>query len=682
MSMKRISSAVFLVVALTVALAAETPSQGTIGGDSDATDVVVLLDLSQSILPYFQDVTDYVVASVVKDYLRKGDTFHLLSFGETAQSEIAQRVEGETDVKSILGRLYLLYPLARYSDFVGALSYLDQYLADLPESRRKIVVVITDGVNNPPPGSPSYGMSADKVADAIETAAGRIRANGWPVRIVKLPFPKPGEPGAPTANTPGANGHSFIDAAAKGMGASVSVYSHDDAPSLARKSLALPLTVFPGPLGKKDYAFSFPLKVENTSDSMIGLELDGVRMGDVDILSHKAFMTLQGGRSGTLDVPVLLPDILPEGPAKFGVSLHFANGVRVSPDRGILDLTLVRSPFAAFLRSGARVVLFIAILALGLAAILVLILMLRRIPRQAEAPIAAAVLQSDANSTTASTATRGEPARGAKVAAIATGVTAKTALAEASAKSRASEDNRIASAEASVKAIAASQREEAARSAALLAEAANISSGSGNAASALPPAGGRKTPFKKIDEHDVAIEASAMALVEQRRAEAERTASILEEASGRRTVEAKRTTVEIATVQAAVSHFSSKIVKPGSVQVELLVTDQNPHIGMRNVHTISAGSSKTVGGGSSDFLVFLVNVPRKSAEIRFDGEKLAFIPLRPEFFPDLSGPVEDCLGKEISMISKAGYPLKLCFTRYEKPADKINKLLHCIDMQG
>ena len=46
-------------------------------------------------------------------------------------------MSGEADVKSVLGRLYLLYPLARYSDFVGALSYLYQYVADLPESRRK-----------------------------------------------------------------------------------------------------------------------------------------------------------------------------------------------------------------------------------------------------------------------------------------------------------------------------------------------------------------------------------------------------------------------------------------------------------------------------------------------------------------------------------------------------------------
>jgi hypothetical protein len=77
-----------------------------------------------------------------------------------------------------------------------------------------------------------------------------------------------------------------------------------------------------------------------------------------------------------------------------------------------------------------------------------------------------------------------------------------------------------------------------------------------------------------------------------------------------------------------------------------------------------------------------VNVPRKSAELHFDGEKLTFVPLRPELFPELQGPLEDCLGKDIPMISRSGYPLSLRFSLYERPADMINRLLHCIDTAG
>jgi hypothetical protein len=573
---------------------------------------------------------------------------------------------GEADVKSVLGRLYLLYPLARYSDLVGALSYLYQYLADLPESRRKVVIVITDGVHNPPPASPTFGMESDKVASAIEAAAGRIRANGWPVHIIKLPFPKPGEPGAPSSDSAEAQGKSYLDVAAKTLGAEVSEFSRDGKTDLARRSLSLPVAEFPGPLGKKDYSFLFPVKLRNGSDSTVGLELDRVRLGEADILSKKVFLTLQSGKSGSIDIPVLIPDTVPEGDSKLEVQLHFANGVRVSPDTGVLQLTLARSPVAAFLRSGARIALFIVVLALGLAASLALVLMLRRMPKRAEAPIAAAVRRAEADSLAEST------------------------LAAAAVSSSANEGARIASSGATAAAMSARAREEAAESAALLAEAAANARASGLAAGeGYAPAASGKTESVRTrgarrqakEARDEAVDASAAAIVRQNRDDAERTVAILAEASGRR-VPAKRPSAADGAKARQATAFAPRVVKPGAIQIEFTVAEQNPHIGLRNVHSLSAGASKSVGGGAGDLLIFLVSVPRKCAEIHFDGEKLTFVPLRPELFPELSGPLEDCLGKDIPMISRSGYPLVLRFKAYEKPADKINKLLHCIDTAG
>jgi hypothetical protein len=653
-------------------LGAQSQTQAPSEGDSDATDVVVLLDVSQSVFPYFEDVTDFVVTSVVRDYLRYGDTFHLLSFGEIAQSEIAQRMSSEEDVKSVLGRLYLLYPLARYSDLVGALSYLYQYVADLPESRRKVIIVITDGVHNPPPSSPTFGMAPDKVAAEIASTSAKIRANGWPVHIIRLPFPKAGQRGAPSPGSPEAQGKSYLDAAAAALGAKVSDFSADGKADIARRSLALPTVEFPGPLGKKDYSFSFPIKLSNGSESDVGLELDRVRLGDADILANKVFLTLHGGRTGSMDVPVLLPDSVPQGDSKLQVRLHFANGIRVSPDTGVLELSLERNPLAALLRSGARVVLFAVVLLLGLAALLGVIVMLRRMPQRAEGPIAAAVLQGDASSGSTASPAAGERRRAFAASASSAAEGAKASLGAAAAVSAAGDRERAASSALSAKEIAASRREEAARAAALLAEAARA---------AKADSGKVTGPTQAVrEERDMAIDGSAAALVAQRKAEAERTVALLAEAAGRRVPAARRSAAVRARSESAV--YSPRVLKPGSLEVELLVADQNPHIGSRNVHSLSSGGSKSVGGGSSDFLVFLVSVPRRSAELHFDGEKLAFVPLRPELFPELDGPVEDCLGKDIPMISRSGYPLTLRFVAYEKPADKINRLLHCIETPG
>ena len=669
-------ASIFLSLAmLTAAAGSSLAGQAASEGDGDDTDVVVLLDTSQSTMPYFQDVTDYVVSSVVKDYLRRGDTFHLLSFGETAQSEIAQRVETEADVKAILGRLYLLYPLARYTDLVGAFSYLYQYLADLPEARRKVVIVITDCVNNPPPASPTFGMSPKNVAVEIEAAASRIRANGWPVHIIKLPFPKPGESGAPSAGSPEAQGTTYLGVIAKALGAEVSEYTPGNKEGLARKSLSLPMAQFPGPLGKKDYAFSFPVKFSNGSDSSVGLELDHVRSGDADILSKKLFMTLGSGRSGTMDVPVLIPDSVPQGDTKLNIRLHFANGVRVSPDSAVLDLTLARSPLAAFLRSGARIVLFVVILALGLAAVLAIVLILRRMPKRVEAPIAAAVLANE------------EESRSTSSAEHRTAMANQEALSEAAAIRAKEEKVRTSASASSSTQMAAQAREEAVRSADLLAKAARqerqeAQERSGGEAESLNARGRRKTAVRAVDEKEATIESNKVALIQQNKAENERTVAILAQASGRRQPAKKPSAEQLEKVRTTASAYAPRVVKPGSIQLELIVGEQNRHIGTRNIHHLSAGSSKSIGGGSSDFLIFLVSVPRKSAEIHFDGEKLTFVPLHPELFPELSGPMEDCLEKDIPMISKGGYPMTLRFSRYEKPTDKVNKLLHCIDTQG
>jgi hypothetical protein len=104
---------------------------------------------------------------------------------------------------------------------------------------------------------------------------------------------------------------------------------------------------------------------------------------------------------------------------------------------------------------------------------------------------------------------------------------------------------------------------------------------------------------------------------------------------------------------------------------------------MRNVKMVGAGSSLSVGGGHSDFLVFLVPVPHNAAEIAYDGEKCSFRPLQPDLFPGM-GPegLADCLGKDVVMVSRKGYRLVLRFSKYVAPKDRINRLLHCIETPG
>ncbi|MDR2144254.1 MAG: hypothetical protein LBP29_07790 [Treponema sp.] len=115
--------------------------------------------------------------------------------------------------------------------------------------------------------------------------------------------------------------------------------------------------------------------------------------------------------------------------------------------------------------------------------------------------------------------------------------------------------------------------------------------------------------------------------------------------------------------------------------LNLFVEDQNTAIGRRNVHTLKTGSSFTVGGGNSDFLIFLVPMPPRIGELRFDGTNCTFIPLKNKYFPDIgSRQVPECIGKTIRVLSDKNYELFFHFERYKDPLIALNQLLHSINV--
>jgi len=109
--------------------------------------------------------------------------------------------------------------------------------------------------------------------------------------------------------------------------------------------------------------------------------------------------------------------------------------------------------------------------------------------------------------------------------------------------------------------------------------------------------------------------------------------------------------------------------------IEMRVSQQNPHIGFRNIHPMDPGRTLTVGGGRSSFLIFLVPFPSHIAEISRRGDSYTFTPVKPAFFPELSGPVEGCLYRDLPARSGRGYPVTIRFIRYVSPLEEINRIL-------
>ena len=109
--------------------------------------------------------------------------------------------------------------------------------------------------------------------------------------------------------------------------------------------------------------------------------------------------------------------------------------------------------------------------------------------------------------------------------------------------------------------------------------------------------------------------------------------------------------------------------------IEMRVSFQSHAIGFRNVHRIADGSSRTIGGRSSAYLIFLVALPPAVAEIRNEGGSYVFTPLKTELFPGIQGPVRDCLNREITLVAPKGREMTLHFREWKEPLDEINGIL-------
>ncbi|MDR0718270.1 MAG: VWA domain-containing protein, partial [Treponema sp.] len=131
----------FTLLSLLVALFSYSQQQTGGARNSDSPiDLIVLIDTSLNMSGHYREFTDYVSGPFLREFLRIGDTFHILSFSDSPKTELARRIEGVGDVETIIGRLYLLYPLESRRDLNGALDYAGSYIAGLPNRPRKLVL--------------------------------------------------------------------------------------------------------------------------------------------------------------------------------------------------------------------------------------------------------------------------------------------------------------------------------------------------------------------------------------------------------------------------------------------------------------------------------------------------------------------------------------------------------------
>lgn len=361
----------------------------------DRVDLLVAIDSSRSMFTYYNQVIDYVLSSLVKEYLRAGDGFHVLTFSDKTQIEIAQVLKTESDLKSVIARLYLLYPLGKSTDLVSALKNVYRYVADLPENSIKYIILITDGMHAPGEESQYASLSPSEVMTELQSSAAQIREKGWNFKILRVPFDSEDQNGKENSavqyekskleqNIFSSSGFSsegdYLDKLAASSGSDILVFDPAKKDSLLSDTINLPSINFQSNLGNKPYRFTLSADVQNRSSKEISVELKNLLLDDgVDILEKKVFSKIQAGKTESIKMAIKLPSSLKEGPLTLIVEPRFADNIRVSPAKSTITFNLKQSLFSSIMHKLGIAGLYILLLLLALLLVSVIILYIKRV---------------------------------------------------------------------------------------------------------------------------------------------------------------------------------------------------------------------------------------------------------------------------------------------------------------
>jgi len=534
---------------------------GVFGQNNSPIDLVLLLNISSDMSSSYENVSNYITGPFLSEYLRIGDTFHLITFSASSRLDSARRILGIGDVETIIGRMFIQYPVENGSNMAAAISFTERYLASLPLRQKKIVIVSTGGseIDNLVNAARQRFSQANATLDFVQITPGQP--------LTKLPVS--GRPGAGTLSS-----------------------------SMGTTSQAAP----PAPAARET-TISPPSPTTGT-------------------VSQAA----------------------PAAPSSTGMASQAAPaamGTTTSPPSPTTGTVSQAAPAAPS--------------AIGTTA-----------PPVSSSSTEAVSASAPAVSSSAGTASN-EPS---------------------SSPQKTDSSNQIDAVQ-NTPSPSPARNESSSANANTLQTGRAVKTGSFS----VPVIAGIIVLLllilgliiffasRRLSSSPNRVMAEVSASRDKRE---EKLADHSKDLAKYAAVQTRQRTSPYSDRPLKSESVSPLTINPtGPLLLNMFVEDQNTAIGRRNIHSLKSGYSLTVGGGKSDFIIFLVPIPANIGELRRSGSQITFIPRKPKFFPDLgSNELRDCLNKTIRIVSDKGYELRFRFEMYEDPLVTLNRVLLQIKVPG
>jgi len=146
-------------------------------GQSSSIDLVLVLDTSQGMSSSYDNVSNYLTGGFLTEFLRIGDTFHLISFSENQRLDIARRISGIGDVETIIGRMLLQYPVESGNSVENALTFTENYIKTLPARPKKIVLISASGSGSGLVSASRQRIGSGNTIDFVQVTPGQPLTN-------------------------------------------------------------------------------------------------------------------------------------------------------------------------------------------------------------------------------------------------------------------------------------------------------------------------------------------------------------------------------------------------------------------------------------------------------------------------------------------------------------------------
>ncbi|MBN1524404.1 MAG: VWA domain-containing protein [Spirochaetales bacterium] len=310
------------------------------GAAAENIDVIVMVDITWSLYESYDDIEQYLLGALLDEVLQSGDTFHLLRFSDDTNIEITEVIRNKDTNDLIRQKLSQLKNLrwqyGHYTNLVKAISDLISFTESRPKANKKVVILITDGINDPPPGAETPA-NADELRQRFLSQADQIKRQGWEMHILRIPgaTDENGNPLPGTQDTP------FFDIFNHDTNTDITDFSHDDRENLLADTAKLPRVIYPQDLGEVGEEFSIPFVMKNNSDIPLSFQLKTLIVNETNILTSPVDLFVPARSESQLLAIVKLPEMMTPGKQSIPASLEFEGDNRILSRDGTLNFTFV-----------------------------------------------------------------------------------------------------------------------------------------------------------------------------------------------------------------------------------------------------------------------------------------------------------------------------------------------------